>query len=1058
MSETAALRPHRPVLMIGMGGTGKQVLLNLRRMFVDHYNVPVLPHIGHIWIDTDASSATLDGQDIEANFLLKEVDFDATERVNTELRPADLQNYYDHKSEYPYIFSWFDPSLEKHGKIERGAGGIRSFGRLAFFHYYRDIMERVRDKLTDIRDASRQASVLSRHGMRVDATSVDAWLVFSVAGGTGSGMFLDMAFALKDYAPYVNLRGVILLPSVFGSDYEERYFGNAYAALMELEHYNLSKRDSGDGPDPHRFPIAWTREQYQAGQTTQGPVFDTTYLIGNRPRGSGGTVALRDKNTLCEMLAETLFVEYGGRIDALATDWGSKRSNFADNLTGVVRYEYSGKGGRTFHEEFSCRYASLGLSKLHIPVQRVAALVRHQLAIDLVSYWLRPAEIPSNLDDQIAREILPRLRMSEQGRKGGFYRDLNGAGQEHTLDSVLDTLLATKRPDFLQAASHPDAGERMRTWLTDEIAVRQLDTSNPDTNRHGALSRLIHQQYSEALYKKVAAELDAVVRELVSSPAQRIDYAREVLRRVSALLDRQRQDFESQADRARTRSEAAMRDFSERVAWLATCSGQFTRRVVVDVAFEFAEEWARAKLRAQILGAAAKVSARLADLIGRGTVSRDAKGKEEVVETGLLKQLGDLQRQLERELRDALQLRLEALRKSPPSAINQSLYEEHDFRDFYVDGEGRRIDESVLADCDRRFFEDAEPGQSQSLWDLRQDLASKGGRRVMGRLLEYSRAATAHLDGRTLNVVERLAEQARADSTQYAATVQRLLDFGQPWLAPPTHFVNAGVSMRNVTERVTVALSSVTDSHMLADFRGTLDRKWTKPLSYVESTPDRVYVSSEMAGLPLMAIPDLDRYRNQSYFPLLQKGLTLHTDIHFDKFQDLLLKERDEVEAYQTALEVLGTAILAGVVQGRIGSVPGRRQGVVEFVFEDRSGFFKEEQPLGVFSLAVRRLCNDSFAGLRDAIRQRTAARLNELDDEQLARWIYLLHHQARHNPVGHAGLSAVLLALAKEEQERNPPLVPLATRAGETLNHWSEENPPGSGFRCLPIEQKVLV
>ena len=70
MTDAATLRPHRPVLLIGMGGTGKQVLLNLRRMFHDHYNVPTLPHIGHIWIDTDASSSTLDGQDIESNFLL----------------------------------------------------------------------------------------------------------------------------------------------------------------------------------------------------------------------------------------------------------------------------------------------------------------------------------------------------------------------------------------------------------------------------------------------------------------------------------------------------------------------------------------------------------------------------------------------------------------------------------------------------------------------------------------------------------------------------------------------------------------------------------------------------------------------------------------------------------------------------------------------------------------------------------------------------------------------------------------------------------------------------
>lgn len=1055
-----SLRQQRPVLLIGVGGTGKQVLLNLRRMFFDQYGKATLPHIGHIWIDTDPSNLTLDGEDM--NFLLKEVDFDATERVNTELRPADLQNYYEHKSDHPHIFSWFDPSLEKHGRIESGAGAIRCFGKLAFFHYYKEIMSRVREKYAQIRDAAHHATLMTDYGIQVDASKVETWLIFSVAGGTGSGMFLDLAFALKEADPNARLQAMILLPSVFSSDFQHRIFGNSYAALMELEHYNLAKTTGG----AHRFPVAWTREQYESNQHLTGPVFDTAYLVGNKPRGSGGTLALKDKNSLCEMLAEALFIDHGGAMQPLAAEWKSKRSNFDDYLTSIVKYQYTsgasgsanGEGDRSFTEEFSCRYSSLGLSKLHIPVQRIATLVRHQLAIDLIQHWLYSKEIPNNFDDLVTRQYLPRLRLAERGRDGHFYRELVGVGQGQTVEESLRQTFQAGRAGFLQGAAQPDIGERLQTWLNEQILVRQLDIANPDPSRWGLLSRLVSQQHNELLFAKVSGELDGMVREILSSHAQRIPFAREVLRRVAVLLDEQRRDFEGLAERARTRAAGAMRDIAERLGWLADCNGQRTRRTIIAVVLDFAEERAVFELRAQVCAAGAKISERLADLIGRGTLTRDAKGQELLVETGLLKQLADLERQLDRDLRAAIAVRIDGLRRLQPSAIYQNLYEEHDFQDFYEMPDGRRIDAGALVDLDRRFFEDAEPGRPRSLWDMRQALQTEGNRRMIEELLGFTRAVTRHLEDRTVDVVERLSRQTPPDSPQYMATAQRLLDYGQPWLDNAAHFINDTVSMRNVQEHIVVALSKNTSTQIRNDFQLTLRKKWKDPLANADSTPDRVYVSSQRAAFPLMAIPDLDRYRNASYFPHLQRGFALHTDVNFEKFQDLLLKRQEEVDSYLTALETLGAGILAGVVIGRMRSAPGSRHGVTEFFFADKRGFFNETLPLGVFSLAVRKLCSADGSEQGNAIRAATAERLGDLSDEELGYWIFLLYYSARNNPVGHAGFAAVLNAMAREQERANPGIESYIKRAGETLIHWSEENPQGSGFRCLPLPKSVLV
>lgn len=1052
LQNPATSRPHKPVLLIGMGGTGKQVLLNLRRMFFDHYGTPTLPHIGQIWIDTDTRNVTLDGHDLD--FLLKEVDFNATETVNTELRQSDLRNYYSHKSDYPHIFNWFDTSLERHGEIQHGAGQIRCFGRLAFFHHYKEIIDRVRDKYAEIRDAGRQAKLLSDYGIRLDASQVDTWLIFSVAGGTGSGMFLDMAFALKDLEPNVSLRGIILLPSVFNSDYQERIFGNSYAALMELEHYNLAR---GNQEQLHRFPVAWTRQQFNSGATLRGPVFHTAYLIGNKPRGRGGSLAVSQKNAICEMLAETLFIEYGATLEALSSDWRSKRSNFADSLQTTVSYEYSGQGNREpFTEEFSCGYSSLGLSKLHVPVQRIAMVVRHRLGIELVQSWLRQDELPNSLDAVIDRTYLPRLNLAERGSKGGFVRELSGVSASQSLLQMLRQAIAPARLEFRRSASQPNVGEKLQAWLKDGLLIQQLDSQHPDKSRWGALSRQLHLQYTDALIAKASAELDAIVADILATPRQRFTFARATLRRITAILEEQRREFERKVEQHRKSANNSANTLSDRLNWLNDCKGRFTRTTIVDVAVDLAEEQATFELKAQTAQAAAKVCARLSEIIGSGTVKRDHEGREVVVESGLLKQLSDLEHALNDELLEALQSRLRGLEQDRPSPIYQDLYDSQDFSDFYIMPDGRTIDDSLLIELDHRYFEEAAAGRPRSLWQLREALQAEGSRRLTSHLLAFVSQATRHLDARTVDVIERLTLRLRPETPQYDAAVQRLLDFGQPWLDRVSHHVEMDQLMRNSKEEITVAVSGQSQPSAAKTFRETLSKQWPTPLSFVDSTRDRVYVTSEMAAVPLMAIPDLDRYRNMGYFGQLQDGRSLHTDVNFEKFQDLLIKERHEVEAYLRALEILGTAILCGVVRGSYRAGTDDRRGIVEFSFEDKKNWTANIRPLGVFSLAVRRLSAPDAESLRDNIRRTTMRRIDHFSDEQLAQWIYLLHHQAQHNPVGHSALAAVLIGLAKDEENRNPGLDRLLRQMAPSLDQWSAEVPPGSGFRTMLLDQEV--
>lgn len=120
--------------------------------------------------------------------------------------------------------------------------GVRALGRLAFCDNYRAIARRLQMELEAcLEPAALQAAARqSQLGLRTNRSRV--YLVTSLAGGTGSGIFLDLAYTLRallkqmGYDP-PDVVGLLLLPSVDGSRTRVLTLGNAYAALTELNHF-----------------------------------------------------------------------------------------------------------------------------------------------------------------------------------------------------------------------------------------------------------------------------------------------------------------------------------------------------------------------------------------------------------------------------------------------------------------------------------------------------------------------------------------------------------------------------------------------------------------------------------------------------------------------------------------------------------------------------------------------------------------------------------------------------------------------------------------------------
>jgi len=1042
------VQTQHPAMIIGLGGTGKQVLLNFRRMHYERYGETHPPYMGHLWVDTDSRTTLLDGQ--EMDFLMKEVDFESREKVEVGLQAAQIKTVYDQPNNYPHIFSWFDKDLTRLGVPTDGAAGIRSFGRLAFFQNYDQIMEKLRQLYLKISDINTYGDTLINQGIKVDNSQPEAWLIFSVAGGTGNGMFLDFAFALRNQWPNIKIRSIILLPSVFSNDKTDRCYANAYSALMELEHYTYS----------NKFPLAWTKQMYQQGDTREGPVFDNTFLIDNVPASNAGQISLQDKNALCRMIAEWLYIEHSGGndVNGLVSLFRQAYSNASTARNDIFRHSYSA-AGVAFTEEFSRRYSSFGLSKLYIPVDRVTTAVQYRLAKEFLTFWTADRPIPANLDELLANDYLHRAGINNTNSKRDFIRALETGGTGNRLTQNLVKLIGEQRRKFINSAMSSNVSQNILGWLKTEILQNQLDRSDVVKDRWGSISKSIAQN-SEEHYKKVIKELDALITGLLSQPRHRFDVAREVLRRMREKLNADAEHFKKMEEKSRAASNKEAKYVQQFLQWLDDVKGKFTRKSLIEVAFEALDRQVKRELNAQVNGEAAALATKIADYIGKGVTDKNAQGEDIIVETGLIKQVIDYQNNLKQRILVRLNERIHAVNKVEQSPIYRDMSQgDQEIDLFYIDSAGKPIGEETLTEWERIFFETQGGKGPTDLWDMRNTL-QLGEDEMIKRILAFATESMAHLRDRTLDILERLTQTHQPGSTQYSAVIDHLLNYGHPWLPKGTHFIGNALTEQKLESFV--ALSEGT-THSEA-FK-TQVRQKAPNYQFVSTTPDRVYAASTVGGFPLMVIKELDRYRKDSYYPHLEKGVVLHTDFAFEKFPDLLIKQPEEVESYVETLKIFLKATLLGIIKANKDDNPGSQ---MKYSYIDDSAILPKTIELGPFSVAISRLARTTEQNLLRNIQSNVVDAITDMDVPTLREWCALLLFHAgggeklafysSHFPANHVVreiLEQEANSLIQQngdgmKTEAKTAMENLNTSASQGQNSWAVEKPEGSKLYIL--------
>jgi hypothetical protein len=348
----------------------------------------------------------------------------------------DLYDVFENPERYEHIHEWLYPEVQRYGReIGDGAGGIRAIGRLTFFYHYDSLREAIRHALDDLctHERVRQTEEFFQEhnlgsGTFADPPNPVVIIVCSVAGGTGCGTLLDAAFLLRDLSrPPLAIEhqfAYVFLPNVYYSSTStqmgQRSYGNAYAALKELDFYALRppRRQTGEkdelGVD---YVVNWT-----AGRRLKipGPPFSAMYLLEMRNE-AGLRLEERNRGDLFDVLAESLF------LDALPGQFSNaKRSNYSNisfYLSSAQNVEIPIKGIR-FPQLFARRYATCGLSKIEIPVDAIRAACAAKLATEILGYVLRESQ-ETNVKDDVRNEMAS-FQLDAEGLKdrfGTFWKD-----------------------------------------------------------------------------------------------------------------------------------------------------------------------------------------------------------------------------------------------------------------------------------------------------------------------------------------------------------------------------------------------------------------------------------------------------------------------------------------------------------------------------------------------------------------------------------------------------------------------------------------------------------
>lgn len=410
-----------PMLFVGLGGAGCKMAeriarhLNKRPDFKERYR----DLVKFAMVDTNVNDLESYREVADATFLISDFEKEEYANLASGKRFLEADEYFTQWVPSNYRFRSGDTS---------GAGQIRIESRLGVYYQmkHRDFVPRFRRLLEDLKS--------HEHGHRkLDSNEIRIVVCYSIAGGTGSGCHLPVAYMLRDEASDLgrpSMIGVAVMPAVFEDKVgvnKDGTYANGYAALKETEH--LMKLGS---PDSQFFPAEGLTFHYNPADTSKREVrerpFDFVYLV-DKPE----SFSVRDPLAAA---ADGLYLQFFSPL------FGAQLSDY-DNYTQYQRFLVPEDFEERGIPGFSTFYGSFGCAVLLVPVDGLVDYCSQAAALALLRASFL-GEIPSDpMYSSLRVDSAPFYEVKERDDDDAQVyteAEIREQGQEHRRQRLQDRL------------------------------------------------------------------------------------------------------------------------------------------------------------------------------------------------------------------------------------------------------------------------------------------------------------------------------------------------------------------------------------------------------------------------------------------------------------------------------------------------------------------------------------------------------------------------------------------------------------------------------------------
>ncbi len=447
-------KPSNPAIIIGLGGTGQWALTYVKKNLLDTYG-EVPPTVRLLSFDTTSEKTEVKVEKGEEHARVGNIQLEAGEfvylggnirgicsEIKKEKRHNQISSWL--QADY-YLTSLDDDSFE----LSKGAGQRRPFGRMAVFYdliqHPPQIIGKIEQTITD---------VMSKNERR---QPIEIYIVCSLAGGTGSGMFIDIAhmtrkLAEKAQVPFA-MRAFLVLQNAFQSVIDiNLILANSFAAMREMDRFLLVF--------DREYPIYYAedkaqREPLQVYRSIyNSKLFDNCYILDARRKNlplDGTKPWLGMFPAVAECITALLDPETG---DTFAQHYKNVNNRVAQNQV---------KLGKAL-------YSSLGTYTYILPVEDMLETAAHRAALELLRDRLfKIVEDPRTGARRITIESQRELRdVPLEAMKVSFHSDKTPGGTPNILyfQQMMLTLEGGNLNDPQYIGDFARRGIELLSWLS----------------------------------------------------------------------------------------------------------------------------------------------------------------------------------------------------------------------------------------------------------------------------------------------------------------------------------------------------------------------------------------------------------------------------------------------------------------------------------------------------------------------------------------------------------------------------------------------------------------